>query len=231
MTSEVCREVVHRSPRSGAYPPTTSWFDPTDYTATQLCQLLRSSRSGEGAPRLASRVSLTGMHAKQVLIKSQNATASLISLKASGCVESARSAPRILWCVPCILLLKAHALNHSQSCVLCPNEGGAFKQTVNGDWIHLLCAMWIPETQVVNETVMEPIANLDRVNKARYRLVCVICPYCIRPANEITYRNVAFVRSRTPARASNAIGPAASLPSMLPALASAYFYNITDYLD
>ncbi|KAL1678190.1 hypothetical protein EV122DRAFT_278460 [Schizophyllum commune] len=61
------------------------------------------------------------------------------------------------------------------SCVLCPNEGGAFKQTVNGDWIHLLCAMWIPETQVVNETVMEPIANLDRVNKARYRLKCSIC--------------------------------------------------------
>ncbi|TRM58204.1 hypothetical protein BD626DRAFT_188366 [Schizophyllum amplum] len=61
------------------------------------------------------------------------------------------------------------------SCVLCPNEGGAFKQTVNGDWIHLLCAMWIPETQVVNETVMEPIMNLERVNKQRYKLRCSIC--------------------------------------------------------
>ena len=36
--------------------------------------------------------------------------------------------------------------NIIKSCVLCPNEGGAFKQTTSGEWAHLLCAMYIAET-------------------------------------------------------------------------------------
>lgn len=59
----------------------------------------------------------------------------------------------------------------SQSCILCPNEGGAFKQTVLGDWVHLLCAIWIPETRVMNETFMEPITDADKIPKQRWRLV------------------------------------------------------------
>ena len=158
---------------------------------------------------------------KEVLIKLQNVTASLTFLKASGFVASAPSVRRILWCAPPSPCRCART-EPSQSCVLCPNEGGAFKQTVNGDWIHLLCAMWIPETQVVNETVMEPIANLDRVNKARYRLVRRASPFLC--ALLTMRRNAASARSRIRARASNAIGPAASLPSMLPALASTHFF-------
>ena len=60
----------------------------------------------------------------------------------------------------------------SQSCILCPNEGGAFKQTVLGDWVHLLCAIWIPETRVMNETFMEPITDADKIPKQRWKLVC-----------------------------------------------------------
>ena len=29
-------------------------------------------------------------------------------------------------------------------CVLCPNKTGAFKQTDNGKWGHVVCALWIP---------------------------------------------------------------------------------------
>lgn len=58
-----------------------------------------------------------------------------------------------------------------QSCILCPNEGGAFKQTVLGDWVHLLCAIWIPETRVMNETFMEPITDADKIPKQRWKLV------------------------------------------------------------
>lgn len=59
----------------------------------------------------------------------------------------------------------------SKSCILCPNEGGAFKQTVLGDWVHLLCAIWIPETRVMNETFMEPITDADKIPKQRWKLV------------------------------------------------------------
>jgi NuA3 HAT complex component NTO1 len=58
-----------------------------------------------------------------------------------------------------------------KSCVLCPNEGGAFKQTIHGEWVHLLCAIWVPETRVANEVFMEPITGLDKVSKQRWKLV------------------------------------------------------------
>ena len=58
-----------------------------------------------------------------------------------------------------------------QSCIFCPNEGGAFKQTTLGDWAHLLCAIWIPETRVANEVFMEPITGSDKIPKQRWKLV------------------------------------------------------------
>ncbi|KAH7914590.1 PHD-zinc-finger like domain-containing protein [Hygrophoropsis aurantiaca] len=61
------------------------------------------------------------------------------------------------------------------SCILCPNEGGAFKQTVLGEWAHLLCAIWIPETRVANEVFMEPITGSDKIPKQRWKLKCSIC--------------------------------------------------------
>ncbi|KAI0036173.1 PHD-zinc-finger like domain-containing protein, partial [Vararia minispora EC-137] len=61
------------------------------------------------------------------------------------------------------------------SCLLCPNEGGAFKQNAVGEWVHLLCAIWIPETRVANEIFMEPITGTERISKQRWRLRCSIC--------------------------------------------------------
>ena len=58
-----------------------------------------------------------------------------------------------------------------QECILCPNEGGAFKQTVSGDWVHLLCAIWVPETGVANDVFMEPITGVEKISKPRWRLV------------------------------------------------------------
>ena len=63
------------------------------------------------------------------------------------------------------------SLMGDQSCVLCPNEGGAFKQTVQGHWVHLLCAIWVPETRVANDVFMEPITGIDKISKQRWRLV------------------------------------------------------------
>jgi len=58
-----------------------------------------------------------------------------------------------------------------QSCIFCPNEGGAFKQTVLGEWAHLLCAIWIPEIRVANEVFMEPISGSEKIPKQRWKLV------------------------------------------------------------
>ncbi|KAG8699729.1 nuA3 HAT complex component nto1 [Ceratobasidium sp. 395] len=60
-------------------------------------------------------------------------------------------------------------------CILCPNEGGAFKQTSTGKWAHLLCAIWVPECVLGNPTFMEPIENSDKIPKQRWKLVCSIC--------------------------------------------------------
>ncbi|KXN86201.1 Peregrin [Leucoagaricus sp. SymC.cos] len=60
-------------------------------------------------------------------------------------------------------------------CILCPNEGGAFKQTNHGEWVHILCAIWVPETRVVNEVFMEPVAGVEKISKQRWKLRCNIC--------------------------------------------------------
>ena len=46
-------------------------------------------------------------------------------------------------------------ISQPQSCILCPNEDGAFKQTANGEWAYLLCAKQIPEARVANDVFME----------------------------------------------------------------------------
>ncbi|KAG0209686.1 nuA3 HAT complex component nto1 [Mortierella sp. GBA30] len=61
------------------------------------------------------------------------------------------------------------------SCIFCPSEGGAFKQTTNSRWAHLLCASWIPEVGVANTVYMEPIDNIDKIPASRWRLTCYIC--------------------------------------------------------
>lgn len=83
-------------------------------------------------------------------------------------------------------------LTDVQSCVLCPNEGGAFKQTVHGDWVHLLCAIWVPETRVANDVFMEPITGIDKISKQRWRLVSYTTVFLI--ASD-TGAEVFFMRS------------------------------------
>ncbi|KAI8906839.1 PHD-zinc-finger like domain-containing protein [Gorgonomyces haynaldii] len=61
------------------------------------------------------------------------------------------------------------------SCLLCPVEGGAFKQTTNNQWGHLACAMWIPECRIANTAFMEPIEGIDQIPKSRWKLMCYIC--------------------------------------------------------
>ncbi|XP_047983095.1 histone-lysine N-methyltransferase ATX2-like isoform X2 [Salvia hispanica] len=63
----------------------------------------------------------------------------------------------------------------SPLCCLCPVVGGAMKPTTNDSWAHLACAIWIPETCLLDVKKMEPIDGIDRINKDRWKLLCSIC--------------------------------------------------------
>ncbi|WAR53179.1 hypothetical protein PtB15_2B610 [Puccinia triticina] len=73
------------------------------------------------------------------------------------------------------------------TCELCPNSFGAFKQTSENKWAHLICAIHIPETGVGNAMYMEPIDGVRCIPKQRWKLKCYICKTsdgaCIQCAN------------------------------------------------
>ncbi|KAI9817977.1 MAG: nuA3 HAT complex component nto1 [Thelocarpon impressellum] len=61
------------------------------------------------------------------------------------------------------------------TCIFCPNVDGAFKQTNSSRWSHLLCAIWIPEVTLGNPTFMEPVMDVEKVPRQRWKLTCYIC--------------------------------------------------------
>ena len=77
------------------------------------------------------------------------------------------------------------------TCIFCPNVDGAFKQTNTLRWSHLLCSIWIPEVTIANMTFMEPITDVEKVPKSRWKLQCYICNQkmgaCIQCGNKNCY--------------------------------------------
>ncbi|KAK1756181.1 hypothetical protein QBC47DRAFT_379330 [Echria macrotheca] len=78
------------------------------------------------------------------------------------------------------------------TCIFCPNTDGAFKQTNGSKWAHLLCAMWIPEVSLGNHTFMEPVQEVEKVPRTRWKLSCYICNQkmgaCIQCSNKNCYQ-------------------------------------------
>lgn len=60
-------------------------------------------------------------------------------------------------------------------CILCPNRYGAFKQTDSGLWVHVFCAIWIPEVHFANTVFLEPVIGIENIDRARWKLMCYIC--------------------------------------------------------
>ncbi|XP_055718395.1 protein Jade-1-like isoform X2 [Salvelinus fontinalis] len=61
-------------------------------------------------------------------------------------------------------------------CQLCPKKGGAMKPTRSGTkWVHVSCALWIPEVSIGNPEKMEPITNMSHIPSNRWALTCCLC--------------------------------------------------------
>lgn len=78
-------------------------------------------------------------------------------------------------CRRCQLVGRGTPVSDQPACIFCPNLDGAFKQTTNMKWSHLLCAMWIPEVSLANTTFQEPVQDIEKVPKTRWKLTCYIC--------------------------------------------------------
>lgn len=60
-------------------------------------------------------------------------------------------------------------------CQFCPSTTGAFKQTENGLWSHVLCGLWIPELYFASAGHMEPVEGIETIPKGRWKLQCYLC--------------------------------------------------------
>lgn len=67
------------------------------------------------------------------------------------------------------------APNQLADCVLCPNTGGAVKQTDDDRWGHVVCALWIPEVGFSNTAFIEPIDGVSHIPSTRWKLNCYLC--------------------------------------------------------
>ncbi|KAJ0008602.1 hypothetical protein NQD34_016017 [Periophthalmus magnuspinnatus] len=73
-------------------------------------------------------------------------------------------------------LCRICALGILPKCQLCPKNGGAMKPTRSGTkWVHVSCALWIPEVSIGNPEKMEPITNVSHIPSNRWALICCIC--------------------------------------------------------
>lgn len=62
------------------------------------------------------------------------------------------------------------------SCRLCPNKGGAMKRAKDGSWVHLECALWIPEVTFEDPDRLEGITGFGhKTLKERIKLTCIVC--------------------------------------------------------
>lgn len=61
------------------------------------------------------------------------------------------------------------------TCQLCLHTGGAYKPTdTTGEWVHALCASWIPEVFCLDYIKVEPFV-LKHMDKKRFKLKCTLC--------------------------------------------------------
>ncbi|KAG7828718.1 hypothetical protein KL920_003214 [Ogataea angusta] len=94
------------------------------------------------------------------------------------------------------------ARNQKNRCLFCPSVTGAFKQTDNGGWGHVICTLWINELYFANPVYMEPIEGIGNIPRSRWKLTCYICRQkvgaciqCCKPSCSVAYHVTCARRS------------------------------------
>ncbi|CAG9464975.1 unnamed protein product [Pedinophyceae sp. YPF-701] len=65
---------------------------------------------------------------------------------------------------------------YEAQCCLCPVEGGARKPTtIEGLWCHATCLQWVPEVSVKDVVNMEPVRNIEGIQRERWDMKCSLC--------------------------------------------------------
>ncbi|XP_068775841.1 lysine-specific demethylase 4B isoform X2 [Struthio camelus] len=59
-------------------------------------------------------------------------------------------------------------------CCLCNLRGGALQMTTDGRWIHIICAIAVPEARFLNVIERHPV-DISAIPEQRWKLKCVYC--------------------------------------------------------
>ncbi|XP_055000582.1 protein Jade-1 isoform X2 [Sorex araneus] len=87
-------------------------------------------------------------------------------------------------------LCRTCALGVQPRCLLCPKKGGAMKPTRSGTkWVHVSCALWIPEVSIGSPEKMEPITKVSHIPSSRWALLCSLCEDKVGAAIQCSVRN------------------------------------------
>lgn len=75
----------------------------------------------------------------------------------------------------CLACAKENQDGQRPQCVLCPSSEGALARTTQaGQYAHLFCAQWVPETCIHDEPTM-CVDRISSVHKQRWSMRCSIC--------------------------------------------------------
>ncbi|XP_051821318.1 protein Jade-1 isoform X2 [Antechinus flavipes] len=87
-------------------------------------------------------------------------------------------------------LCRTCALGVQPKCLLCPKKGGAMKPTRSGTkWVHVSCALWIPEVSIGSPEKMEPITKVSHIPSSRWALICSLCNEKIGASIQCSVKN------------------------------------------
>ncbi|KAG0303304.1 PHD finger protein 14 [Dissophora globulifera] len=68
--------------------------------------------------------------------------------------------------------------NDPESCVCCPSKDGAFRRLIpedpSGGWVHVVCALWLPETTLGDPDNVDRISVRD-IPERNWNLTCYMC--------------------------------------------------------